>query len=385
MDKTDVAIVGCGIAGGICALKLLKEGYNVRVIDKVHKIGSHNQKKIDITENTSLLPIIKDLKLDFLDKSSRSKWFSPNNSFLFESKIYDLFVKRGSEKDSFDTKLSDKIEEFGVKIETNSIFKDFHLKDDLISSMKMKTKNRIKEVEAKFFVGADGSDSVTLKKLHLNRYLRKCTEIIGYGLVSKELNIPERETNVFFNTKLIPAGYFFVAKTRKELCVASIVTNILSDVKPLNYFSGSCTLGLLKKRTYSNFCAVGDAAYVMDPLFAYGVRPAIISGYLAAEAIKYNLENERCDLLDYELALREYLLSKEKLAFFLRRLFCKMNNRDLDFLVESANYLHKRVHLDDLLDKPQKHLCLITNWILRNPMSSGRLGTKILMEMILSS
>lgn len=406
MSKADVIIIGCGISGSVCALKLLNEGFDVRIIEKSQKIGSHNKTKIDITENLLLEPIIKELKLDFLDKSNKSKWFSKNKIFDFESKVYDLFVKRGDDIDSFDTKLSNKIKNYGIRIEKNTTFKDFNFKNHIINSIDIKTKNQKKEIRAKIFVGADGSNSETFKKLKLNSHIKKNVEIIGYGLITNDLNIPEKVTHVFFDSKLLPSGYFFVAKTSKGLSVASIVStrksinkplkqyfdyilshnkiikNILSGRKPLNYFSGSCITGILEKRTYNNYCSVGDAAYVLEPVFGYGVRSAIISGYLAAKEIENNLESDKFDLSNYDVSLKKILLYNENYSYLLRELFNEMNNDNFDFLIESLNYLHKRVHLDDLLNNPKKYIDVFLSLIFKYPVSSSKIGIKLIKNLV---
>lgn len=409
MDKANVAIIGCGIAGEICALKLLKEGFTVNIIDKSTVIGEQNETKIDITEDAGLENIFNELNIKNLTKSNKSRWFSPNNSFSFESKISDIFVKRGSEKDSLDTILSGKIKSFNCDICTNAKFEDFNIRNGTINSMKIREKNQIKEIKAKFFVGADGSPSLTTKKLQLDNSIKTGHEIIGYGLMSYDLKIPKKETHIFFDSEMVPGGYFFIGKMDNGLGVASIVStkhhvqkplkeyfnifvknnkiisDILSDFESLNYFYGSCNTGILENHTYSNFCAVGDAAYVMSPIFGYGVRPAIISGFLAAKEIINNFEQEKNDLTHYEFSLKKHLLFNEKQTHFFREVFDKLDNNDFNFLVESVSYLHNKVHLDEILDNPQKCLSLLPNIFLRKPCPCCKLGLKILQKKITSS
>lgn len=403
----DVSIVGCGISGSICALKLLKEGYNVKIYEKNSTIGIHNQTKIDITENKSLNQIFDDLGIDFVEKSNKTKWFSPNYNFNFTSKISDLYIKRGPEKDSFEHKLAKKILDYGGEINTNSIFKDFIIKNGLVKSIIIENNHQHKTVESDFFVGADGSYSTTLDTSPLKKPNKKIGEkIVGYGCISEHLKIPEKVTYIFFDAKFIPGGYFFISKTKTGIGVACIVStesmlnkplqtyyekftksnytvsHILNNSKILNYFSGSCLTGILGKKSFNNFCLVGDAAYVMDPIFGYGVRQSILSGYAAAESIIESIKKDSNMIIDYDFRLKKNFLSTEYQMHLLKKVFNRLDNDDLDFLLKSTSELHKKNNLDLILDNPKEYLRYILQLILRNPIKSSKIGLKGLLEKI---
>ncbi|HMA83265.1 MAG TPA: NAD(P)/FAD-dependent oxidoreductase [Candidatus Thermoplasmatota archaeon] len=406
MANYDVVIIGGGISGLICALKLLKNGFNVKIIERNDKIGSQNETKIDVTEDISVKPILKELDINILERSSKSKWHSRYNNFLFKSKIDDLFVKRGPEEDSFDVILYNKLRDLGGDIELNSDFKDFKMKGNCIESLYYKNRN-ICEIDSDYYVGADGSNPKTLDKLGLKKFLRKGETIVGYGFMSYNFNMNCKETNIFFDSELIPSGYFFIAKLNNGLGVSCLVTtkevidkplelyfknflesnqtvaNILSDSKPLNYFSGSCETGIINSRVKNNFCSVGDAAYVMDPIFGYGVRPAIISGYLAAENIIENYEiRKKPNFSTYESKLNEACLKNIDQKFFIKKFFNELNNEDLDFIIKTANFLNKKVNFDSFLENPGKYLDILSYYFFKNPFPMTHVIMKILIEKI---
>ena len=101
--KCDVLVVGAGASGSIAALSLAKKGFDVVIAEKCSKVGLHTKDKIDITEETGLKEISKELKLPVKERTNKTKWFSLNHSFLLESKIYDLYLLKINHDSSFRT------------------------------------------------------------------------------------------------------------------------------------------------------------------------------------------------------------------------------------------------------------------------------------------
>ena len=398
-------MVGAGVSGSVSALKLAKAGFNVVLAEREKKIGAHSNTKVDITENKDIEHIIKELKLRFAGRSNKSKWFSPHNDFLFESRVHDLFVKRGPDSDSFDVVIAKAAVKAGAELFLSSQVKDFNfVHSDFVKSVVLKKNGKKLLVFPKFVVCADGSESSCLKLSGLNKTQGKGVEIVGFGIIAENLGLPVKQTHIFFDSELIPGGYFFVGKAHRGLGVASIVLNkakingslkkyfdafvksndvvskMLSNVNVLNFFKGSCKTVALKQHFRGNVALVGDAARVMDPVFGYGVRPAILSGYLAAQALEKSLSKNRNFLFEYERNLNQDLLFDENFNHFLRRVFDRLDNSDLDFIVESAHNTHKFRNLDIVLEKPGEHKRVFLKASLRKPVKTLKIARKVLLE-----
>lgn len=409
MPRNDVTILGCGVAGSTCALKLLKEGFDVTLIEKNPEVGGHTNTKIDITENISLQHIIKELDLTFLDKSNKSVWISRNNTFVFESEVSDLFVKRGSEKNSFDVRMGNKIRDLGGEIKTGASLKKIKKREDKVDSIKIKSEDGTKELQTDFLVDATGANSKALREMDIRRFKKTGREINGYGLVSENLKIESGETKVFIDSKLAPGGYFYLAKARNGLGVACLVLpgrhissslenhfnnfvnkkqelhEVIKSSDSLNYFYGSRKSGILRSVAKGNFCAVGDSAYLIEPLFGYGVRPAILSGYLAGKNIKKTTEVGSQNLKNYEREVYDSIVAKQSKMYFLRKVFEELNNKDLDTIIGSLKKLEKEKGLDNLLGSGlKKQLPSFLKLFIDSPLSTGKMGYKTIKSLFKS-
>lgn len=366
----DVLVVGAGASGSVATLYLSKKGFDVTVIEKQPEIGGHSKEKIDITEDFGLSPIIKELKLPVKDKTNKTRWFSHNNSFKHESKIYDLYLKRGPSLDSFEVGAMNSSIDKGANILLETEPKKINFKNNIIDSVRI-TKETIKP---KIVIGADGFESSILKKLQIKE--KRIATIAGYGIMGENFNLPEAETHIFFNSKNAPGGYFFVAKTRDDEGVACMVVDksmtneplkkyyehfisenknlseILKNPNVKNEFTGMCYAGFLEKRTLRNVILVGDAARTLDPFLGYGMRNSITSGYVAGEIVAKALEKDNIKIIgEYEKELISKISDISRGAT-MRKIFRKLDNDEIDYIVKTLGDLQAQgVNIDDIFDE----------------------------------
>lgn len=389
--KCDVLVVGAGPAGSVSALSLSKKGFDVTVIEKQREIGAHTQDKIDITEDVGLSPIIKELKLPVKERTNKTRWFSPNNSFRLESKIYDLYLKRGPSPDSFEVGVMKSSIDNGTNLLLETEPKKFNFKNGNINSVET-TKETIKP---KIVIGADGFESSVLKNLRIKE--ERIVSIAGYGIMGENFNLPEAETHLFFDSKNAPGGYFFVAKAKDNEGVACVVIDKLMTNRPLkryyktfikenkylkeilenptvkNTFSGMSHAGSLGEHTLGNVVLIGDAARTLDPLLGYGMRNSIISGYVAANIVSDALEEDNINKLRrYEKELIPKISNLSQGAR-MRKIFRKLDNEDFDHIVTTLGDLQEQgINLDNLFNRKQA----LTRNIVRDIPFNLRLGLK---------
>jgi len=389
MLKCDVLIVGNGVAGSVTALKALKHGLKIIIIEKEKKIGTNIDTKLDLTESIGIENIIKELDLPIHDKSNVSKWFSPNHVLDFNSSIYDLYVKRGIDEDSFENKNISKILDGGGQLLTETNIKLFKWgKNNRVDKVIVKKDKKNIEIEPSFIIGADGVNSAVLKLSRLSSYENIIGKFIGIGVYGKNFNLPTGITHVFFDRNIAPGGYIFAAKSKENNCVLAVgidssmtninpqqyykkikshklLSDILKDAEIKNPLSGFGRIGLLKRHSIGNIMLVGDAGRFPDPLFCYGVRQAILSGYNAAKTINLCLQSaiEKKPSEKFESSMVE-LQNEIKLGYFLRKAFRKMRNKDIDTIVKILSDAQKDGLDIDYLFKKNNNL-LIKN-IIRN-------------------
>jgi flavin-dependent dehydrogenase len=356
--KCDVLVVGAGIAGSVAALKALNHGLKVIIIEKEESIAATIDTKLDLTEQIGIEKIIKELNLPIHDTSNKTKWFSPNHVFNFESQIYDLYVKRGRDDDSFEKQTISRIQDIGGTILLDATLRKFEYnKDNVVNRVLVKWKDKTVEVEPSFIIGADGVNSTVLELSGLKRYETILGEFHGYGVFGTDFHLPVGVTYVFFDRMIVPGGYIFASRSRQNQCVLGVgidpcltdmtprqhyekamadngISAIVKDAKILNQLQGYGRYGLLKHHAVGNIMMVGDAGRFSDPLFCYGVRQAILSGYNAANVCVSSLESSLdCEShIAFESSMKE-LQNQIRQGLFFRKVFRRINNNDLDAII----------------------------------------------------
>jgi flavin-dependent dehydrogenase len=398
----DVLVVGAGVAGTVAALKLAKEGKSVVIIEKLKKVGSHNHEKIDITESSDLDSIFSELELPHIGRFNRSIWHSPSHSFVLHSKVHDYYIMRGSGNNSFESIVSKRAKKHGALFWTNSYIETVNSRNGCFSEVMIRKGANLVAVIPKFIIGADGLNSDTLVKFGFANLETKGIELAGYGGVCSNLNIQPGETHVFFNSEFAPGGYFYLGMTKNKIGVASVVIdkakqsgkplghffrnfinnseklgNAMKGVKMHNIFVGSGKANILKKRVNGNFALIGDAGRVMDPIFGYGVRQAIISGYLSAECIVNNFSNQQC-LQIYERKLREGVLRNEFESHYLRSILNKIDNPSLDSLIQILIEIDKKQDLDSVFSDGKKFTLSLLAVFIKKPREVISLLVKVI-------
>jgi len=395
--RCDVLIIGAGVAGLVAAQKASKEGLDTILIEKQASVG-FPYRKIDITVDARIKDILSDLKLHIFDKSKKSKWLSPNSSFLLNSKIVDLFIKRGRDAGSFEKIALNHILNLGCEVFTNAGDIDLKQGRNGVETVNFKIGGRRVAIKSSIIIGADGSRSNVLASLPLRIRKRHSVYLEGFGITAENLNMPSRLTHVFFDGHILPGGYFFMSKSSKGLGVASVVMNyskpkgigidtyfwdfvthnkyvkdIFRKSSNKKYFVGGCESFELDRRSYRNVLLVGNAAGLLDPLFGYGVNQAIYSGYWAAKTIKDNL-SEGCEKVqeEYEMRIARNLLPDIRFGMKMRLVFDSLENKDFDRLISALNSISYEVDdIDDFLDNPVKYPLSLAKSLIKQPKLLG--------------
>lgn len=363
------------------ALGIGREGYRTLLLEKQKKIGNPLE-KIDITEDFEIQEIIKKYNIKSEIISNTSYWHAGGECFKFQSKIKDLFFLRGSSQKSLENQLFNQAKNVGVETIFSSKFR--------ISDEKIKINSE--QVNAKVIIGAEGVDSAITKYC----YPKEKSKIIdGYGQSFDDLNLPIGETHIFFNQDIIPGGYVYAGRTptigtiiaggknrsidknfEKIKKTSDKLNDIIGKRRGKNIY-GRGIVSNIKKRVYKNIILVGDAARVSDPLFLYGVRPALISGDCAVKTTIDFLENEK-ELEQYDHLLKAKLLKDYYLLRAARNVLEDTKQDDLEFIIKNLNDINKTIGIDNITDKPINSLKVLSFLLRQNPYIATKLSFKVI-------
>ena len=326
-----IKILGGGIAGLTAAINLTDNNEEVTVYELQQKIGMRFKHNCQLLPNwdskEDVLSCLKKfkIKINWKTKIDFVDIYSPNlknkaEIFSDERPIGYTLTRGGDE--SFESYLAQQAENKGVKIITNF-------------------KNKV------------DADIIATGPRHLDLGF-------GYGGVLRG-HFDKSRAIILFDYKLAPGGYIYFLPHSKRLATIALAMrkwdkpkiqfNKLAD-NPLfkKIFQSSETLynfsgianGTIKKipktAKLQNSLLVGEAAGFQDNAYGFGMRYAIISGYLAAKSI---LEG-----LDYDDLWKNTFLNELKRIRMIRLVLDKVNNNFLNKLVAKIG----KKSIDELTD-----------------------------------
>jgi flavin-dependent dehydrogenase len=344
--KCEVLVVGAGPAGLSAALLLSKKGFSTIVLEKNEKVGS-NITEYDITEGNRICKILNELDIKPKKKSSISEWISPNYNYILRSKIEDFYFKRGSEKDTIENLLFEKINNNLISVFFKSKVDSIKIKDKEVVEVEVDKYIEKIKIKPKYVIVADGTDSDLRRKMKVET--NKLAKFNGFGVIiesDKKDVIPH--SKIYFNQKIAPGGYIYSGSVGKETFFCIVSDDLYDNKKSLkqhlnrilkneikgefsikNYFSGTEISGI-QEAIIGNVFFIGSAALFHDPFLGYGLNYAIESSYYAAAAIENN---------DLEIYLKyvNKIQKKFKESFFAREIWRQADNNFFDETIKAFN------------------------------------------------
>lgn len=322
---TRITILGAGLSGLTAAINLANEGYTVDVYEKNEDVGARFNGDLQGLENWSekkdILEQLKEMNIEInFDCDPFSKLVLTNLSktreISFRRPLFHV-VKRGSFSGTID---------YGLKVQALKLGVNLHFGGTL------------SENEADIVATGPVPEEVfgIVKGV-----------VFRTGLADVAI--------VVVNDSLAFKGYSYLLITRKYGCIGAAVFNELwrvnecfertreffvgkldLDMRGLKEFGGVGSFSLRggKKETT---LYVGEAAGLQCFLWGFGMRFAIMSGYLAAQSV---IDGE-----DYGEFVKKHFRNKQKADVVNRYLWENvLSRKDYSFLIDTAEFAKKNLY-----------------------------------------
>lgn len=296
-----IVIAGAGIAGLTAAINLAKSGFNVKIYEKGNDVGCRFNNDFQGIENWTTeedaLQILKkmNIKINFSCIPYKKVDFYSHELEKYELKLSKPFfysVKRGSSEKTLDQGLKEQALDKGVEIFFNKIIDPKN--SDIIATGPIKA-----GILAKGITFKTNIEDIALAILDDNIAPK------GYAYLLVNNGEATMATALFKHFESIQECF---KKTMEKF------RSILNfDVKNKKEFTNYGNYFLRRSWTENERLHVGERAGFQDFLWGFGMRYAMVSGFLAAKSF---IENKNYDILIKENILGELKTSLSNRFFF---------------------------------------------------------------------
>ncbi len=333
--SSNILVVGAGPAGVCCSYFLKK--YDKENTMEVELVDRLDKKKYDLYHDCcgecvskSIINDIKPLKPDGIIGEIKKIIEHWPGKIDIETKMDGYLIDRSK----FFLSIISDFEKIGGKYYKKSV-KKFNQKN---SQIKVKFNDEEKTYD--YIVAADGANSLIRKQLGINGIKKNYIQYI----VEKE---SDQEVLEFFYDEKYEGDYKWIfpheGKTKIGFPLIS-GKKFSPESKILKKQSRAIGYGGVDKYVEGRILLIGDAACQTNPITKGGIRPGMIAGKMAADAIvrnnpkKYEIEWKKTDY-----ASKLFLKSFDKLKL--------MNNESLKKHIEPFNNVNLEINYQRYLLK----------------------------------
>jgi geranylgeranyl reductase family protein len=313
----DVIVVGAGPAGCRTAELIAKKGYDVLVLEEHSTVGKPVQCTGLVCKKIGKLP--KDI---IINKIKKARFFSGQEYFEIKSKQPVFIINR----EKFDKYLALNAKKAGVEFKVSTKFTGFE------------------NYQAKFFVGADGPNSIVAKKARI-----KLPNNLLFAVQVRAKYVFDSDTvELWFGSGIAPGLFAWVVPENEETARVGLMTERnpneylekflemrFEKIKNSDRVGDIIRYGLIECSVSDKVLLVGDAACQIKPFSAGGLVYGQIGAKHAADACAKALEtndfSKQFLLNNYDKKWKKELEKPIKRGLLFKKIFSKIGDKPYSF------------------------------------------------------
>lgn len=340
----DVIVAGGGPIGSYVAYKLAGAGHKVIVLDRKQRVGEQVCCTGIIGQECANSFTIGDNII--LRRANSAKLFSPSGSLLKfwreETQAYVL------DRAAFDMAMAGRAQDKGVEYVLGTPVRNIVVGDDRVT-VEAYHRGKRATFESRAIVIATGFGLKLTERLGLG----KVGDLVIGGQAEVETTGID-EVEVYFGREVAP-GFFgwlvptssrtarvgLLARRSPALYLKKLMASLLVQGKIVSTEAKPSYGGIPLRplgRTYNNrLLVVGDAAGQVKPTTGGGIYYGLLCADIAADTLHQALQNDDLsarNLARYERAWRQKLGWELKTGYWARKLFERLNDRQIDRLFD---------------------------------------------------
>lgn len=303
----EIKIMGAGPAGLTAAINLAKNGYKVKVYEKNKDCGMRFRGDFQGFENwSSHVDILEEIQLKNVNLGF---WYKP----IFQAEFYDYkrnkriidfekpglyLIKRGIFPDSLDMSLKKQALETGVDIKFNQRVSEEDV--DIVAGGPKKVDGIVRGIT--FKTTTEHNPVMILDDTIAPKSFAYLLINDGIGCLGTGLTKGYHKSNEYLDKTI------------------EVFQNLIDiDIRNPKRYTGYGNYFIKTRYEEQGKLFIGEAAGLQDYLFAFGLRQAITSGYLAALSIVQKK--------DFDKMMKEILVPQLKISLTNRFFFCLLGNK----------------------------------------------------------